>query len=430
MEIIPIPETDDPLVDEYPVDKNNFQPRVGITYDLGGGHSIVRGGYGRFYDKSHFELIGGIYTGTPFTSSFTVNFPTSAADPNPRLGLLPTNVYLVNGPVINRAQLEKDYPGGQLLRNTGASWDNPDRRTPYTDQFTVGYERQLANNMALSADYVHAFSRDLMVLKDLNPGLRADTNATTPLVRQGSAALDPAFAELQAKYPGFVPFTTAVTQPVNVGKIDYDALLLSLNRRFSQNYSARVSYTLAYSRGNVSGNGVAASGFQVLDDLHLDLNEGPSNFDTRHNFVVSGQAVVPRTGGLQASWVARALSGSPFSLTNANIDPDRNGTQAEPLAAGSYTGNGTNAYTVENYKSERNGAYGPAFFELDARLGYRFSLPNRRRVEAFVDVFNLTNRTNFGNPSGNQAAPTFLLLSAYNTSYTPRKVQIGARIEF
>ena len=69
LEVIPIPETDNPLVSSYPVDKNNFQPRVGLTYDLGGGTSVLRGGYGRFYDKTHFELIGGLYTGTPFTSS-------------------------------------------------------------------------------------------------------------------------------------------------------------------------------------------------------------------------------------------------------------------------------------------------------------------------------------------------------------------------
>ena len=65
LEIIPIAETDNPLVESYPVDKNNFQPRLGVTYDLGGGKSVVRGGYGRFYDKTHFELIGGLYTGTP-----------------------------------------------------------------------------------------------------------------------------------------------------------------------------------------------------------------------------------------------------------------------------------------------------------------------------------------------------------------------------
>jgi hypothetical protein len=346
VEIIPLSETDDPLVDGYPIDKNNFQPRVGVTYDLGEGRSIVRGGYGRFYDKTHFELIGGLYTGTPFTSSFTVNFPTSAADQGPRNGQFPLDPFLVNGPVINRTLLDQRFPGGQLLRNTGASWDNPDRTTPYTDQVTVGYERQLGSNTAVSADYVHAISRDLLMSQDLNPGLRATTAVTSALVRQGSAVLSGAVAELQAKYPGFGAFTTAVTEPQNVGKIDFDALLLSVNKRFSHNYSARVSYTLSYSRGNTSGNGVPASGFQLLDDLHLELNEGPSAFDTRHNFVVSGQALVPHTGGLNASWVARALSGSPFSLLNATIDPDRNGTSAEPLPEGNYSGSGTNAFTV------------------------------------------------------------------------------------
>jgi hypothetical protein len=67
---------------------------------------------------------------------------------------------------------------------------------------------------------------------------------------------------------------------------------------------------------------------------------------------------------------------------------------------------------------------------MDARLGYHFSLPNRRKVEAFVDIFNVSNRTNFANPTNNQASAQFLLLTAYSTSYTPRKVQVGARFEF
>jgi hypothetical protein len=430
VEIIPIAETDDPLVSKYPIDKNNVQPRVGLTYDLGGGRSIVRGGYGRFYDKTHFELIGGLYTGTPFTNSFTVNFPTAAADAGPRAGAFPTDPFLVNGPVINTALLNQRFPGGQLLRNTGASWDNPDRTVPYTDQVTAGYERQLGGNMAVSADYVHAFSRALLMSKDLNPGLRATTAVTSPLVRQGSAPLSAAMVVLQAKYPGFANFTTGVSQPQNVGKGDYDALMLAVNKRFSQHYSARVSYTLANSRGNTSANGVATSGFQVLDDLHLELNEGPTTFDVRHNFVVSGQALVPHTGGLNVSWVARALSGSPFSLTNANIDPDRNGTQSEPLPVGQYSGTGADAYTVKNYKAQRNGAYGPGFFNLDARLGYRIALSGQRRLELFADVFNVTNHTNFLNPSGNQASTQFLLLTAYSTSYAPRKAQIGARLQF
>jgi hypothetical protein len=427
--VLPLAETDNPLVDGYPVDTNNFQPRLGATYDLGGGRSVVRAGYGRFYEKTHFELITGIYTGTPFTNSFIVNFPTSAPDPGPRAGRLPTDPFLVNGPVIDRGLLDQQFPPGRVLRNTGASWDNADRVVPYSDEITLGYERQLATGVAVSADYVRAISRDLLMSVDLNPGLRATTAATSPLVRQGSGALSQAYDALRVTYPGFANFTTAVTQPLNVGALDYDALLLGVNKRFGQNYEARVSYTLSKTRGNTTGNGVAASGFQVLDDLNLELNEGPSNFDLRHNFVVSGRAVIPKTGGLNVSWVARALSGTPFTVIDNTIDPDRNGTFAESLPAGTYSGTGQNAYTVEN-EERRNGAYGPGFVNVDARISYSVRLGDARRVEIVGDIFNLTNRTNFANPTNNQASPQFLLLTAYSTSYAPRKVQLGARFVF
>ncbi|HEX6976677.1 MAG TPA: carboxypeptidase regulatory-like domain-containing protein [Vicinamibacterales bacterium] len=431
VEIIPIPETDDPLVTSYPVDKNNIAPRVGITYDLDGGKSVVRAGYGRFFEKTSFELIGGLYTGTPFTSSFNATFPVSGPDLGPRNGQLPTDPYLVNGPTINTAQLAKDFPGGQLVRNTGATWDNEDRRTPHTDELSVGFERQLAADMSVSADYVHTAGREMLMVLNLNPQRRSNPNVNaSTLTRIGSPTLTAATAELQQKYPGFVPFTANVNQYQNLGESNYDALMLQLKKRFSHNYSSQVSYTYSHARGNTSGNGAAGSNFQVGQDLHLELNEGRTDFDIPHNFTVSGTALVPKTGGLNVSWVARALSGTPFSLTNGNIDPDLNGIQAEPLAAGTYSGNGNNAYEVKDYLSERNGARGPGFFSLDMRFGYAVKAGGRRRVEISADVFNLTNRTNFANPTGNQASTQFLLLTGYSTSYTPRKVQIGARIEF
>ncbi|MSO52258.1 MAG: hypothetical protein EXQ51_07560 [Acidobacteria bacterium] len=128
--------------------------------------------------------------------------------------------------------------------------------------------------------------------------------------------------------------------------------------------------------------------------------------------------------------VARAISGRPFSLLNANVDPDLNGVQAEPLPVGDYKGNGNNSYTVSNYQAQRNGAYGPGFFGLDMRVGYGIRVGGRRKLEISADLFNLTNRTNFANPTGNQASAQFLLLTAYSTSYAPRKAQIGVRLEF
>jgi hypothetical protein len=432
-EVIPLQEVDNPLVAEYPKDTNNIQPRLGVTYDIDGGRSVVRAGYGRFFDKTHFELIGGLYTGTPFTTSFVQNFPQTAADNGPRTGVLPTDPFLVNGPVINTALLQQLFPGGQLLRNSGATWDSPGRRTPYTDEITVGFERQLKPDLAVSADYVHSQGRDMLMTLNLNPLFRSSTvvASATP-VRVGSSALSLATAALQQKYDRFVPFTGAVNQVINAGRIDYDAIMLQMKKRFSHSYSAQVSYTYGRSRGNTSGlTNAPASNFQVRDDMHLELNEGPTNFDIPHNFSVSGTALIPRTGGLNLSWIGRALSGSPFTLINSNFDPDQNGVQAEPLAAGDYSGAGDDGYTVKSYKAERNGARGPGFFDLDMRVGYGFNLHGRRRLEISADVFNLTNRTNFANPGSDQASSTaFLVLTNYSTSYTPRKVQLGARLEF
>jgi outer membrane receptor protein involved in Fe transport len=193
LEDIPIEEVDNARFSDesdYPRDVNNFAPRVGFSYDVAGdGRQIVRGGFGQFYDKTHFELITGIITAGVFSNSFNVNFPANAADPGPSAGQLPTDPFLLNGPTVNRDLLAQRFPAGSRLRNTGTvNVDNPDRRIPYTHQLTVGYERQLATNISWSADYVHAIGRDLFLLQDLNPGLR-DTAARTSTLRRTDPAL-------------------------------------------------------------------------------------------------------------------------------------------------------------------------------------------------------------------------------------------------
>jgi hypothetical protein len=220
---------------------------------------------------------------------------------------------------------------------------------------------------------------------------------------------------------------------VNTGETDYDALLVEVNRRFGQNFAARVSYTLSYGRGNTSALGAPGSNYQIGQDMNLDLNEGPTDFDRRHNFVVSGRMLVPYTHGMTFSWVARALSGLPFTLRNDNVDADRNGTIFDAIAAGNYSGAGPVAednYTVD-FDGGRNGARGPGFFQLDTRFGWRFNLGGIRTLDLSADVFNLTNRANFDNPGPNQGAPAaFLVLSALRAGAAPRTLQLGVRFGF
>jgi hypothetical protein len=123
---------------------------------------------------------------------------------------------------------------------------------------------------------------------------------------------------------------------------------------------------------------------------------------------------VPHTKGLNLSGVWQYNSGTPFTITDSNTDPNRNGVFEEPLAAGSYSGaaNNVNAITVEN-TGGFNGARGPDFSLASIRAQYQFKLPGsgNRRIRTYVDIFNVTNRANFNNPTADRRdAATFLIL--------------------
>ena len=124
------------------------------------------------------------------------------------------------------------------------------------------------------------------------------------------------------------------------------------------------------------------------------------------------------------------MSGLPFSLTDSRFDLDQNGSFVnEWLAPGTYGGRGENAYTVD-YEGGRNGARGPHFYQLDLRGGYTFTLPDETTFEFYADVINVTNRSNFDPPSGDQRLSSFLILRELVNDGLPRQAQVGIRYAF
>jgi hypothetical protein len=210
--------------------------------------------------------------------------------------------------------------------------------------------------------------------------------------------------------------------------MDYDALQAQFDKRFSDGYGVRVSYTWSRGYGNANPGTSENITTQLLDDLRLELNEGPTAQDRPHSVSINGMAEFPWLRGVKFSGVLRAYSGSPFTLIDSSTDPDRNGQFQEPLPAGTYSGSGSNAITVENSGTAR-GARGPGFLQLDLRAGYRFRL-GTRTLDAFVDVLNLTNRSNFVNPEGDRRLSNFLLVTALQGNGPTRTAQLGMRLAF
>ena len=189
VEVIPLDETDNPLFragQKYPVDRNNVSPRIGFTRQLDtGGKSLVRAGYGIFYNRTLLGAVDDSVEFPKFTSSVNALFPNDNVDPGPSRGQFPTDPFLVNGPVVNRTLLDQLYPPGTPLRNTGTViFDAPDRKQPYAHQVTVGYVRELAASLAVHADYVRIMNRDMFLARNLNPMIRANTTRTGAITRR------------------------------------------------------------------------------------------------------------------------------------------------------------------------------------------------------------------------------------------------------
>lgn len=423
VDIFPFVQPNNPLLADgkYPIDTNNYQPRAGFAYNIDG-RSVVRGGIGRYYEKLFVGQASPLQSNGVFGESITVNFPTNSADPGPSQGRLPTDPLLVNGPVVNRALLNQLFPPGTLTRNTGTvQYDSSSREMPRSTQVSFGYERQVGATMSFGFDYVRNRGRNWIGF-DLNPGLRINTTRTGQINRTDLLGL--------ANQLGIAPFASSVNLRFdNTGKTEYDGLNMQFERKFSGFWSARAAYTLGSARGNNGGAALAGNNFQVLSEKNLELNEGPLDTDRRHNLTLSGRVEVPRTTGLTVSALFRIMSGRPFSIIDSNVDADRNGILFDPLPAGTYSGSGDNAITVEN-KGGRNGAYGPNYAQLDMRLGYRVRVRGNRTLDIFGEVFNVTNRSNYTNPSGDRRLPTFLVTNGLVGGGFPRQMQMGTRLGF
>lgn len=359
-----------------PDDRNNLGPRLGLVWDpFGTGRTAVRGGYGIYYDQAFLNITGNIMLARRFVGVTIVN----PGYPNP-------------------------YSRGSVSPPSAPSTTiaSPDVHTPNTSQFTLGFKRELAAGLAVSIDTVGSRGRNLFNAPDVN--------YPDPVTKRRP---DPSFLR--------------VTQYQTTGNSWYNALLVGLERRRTEHGpSWGISYTLSRQRRDVED-----FGFQAQDMNNRGAEKGPAGNNRRHQLVANFTWALP--GGFQIGALMQARSGLPWNVTTGidnNGDTIINDRPDLVNASGSRTDRSTYSSVAGRVGTlGRNANVGPRFLVVDARAS-KFVKLGTRRFEAFVEAFNLTNRTNLGLPNGNLRAATFGTSTGLASNATPRQMELGFRFDF
>jgi hypothetical protein len=264
-------------------DYKQFGPRVGFVWDpLKRGQTVVRGGYGIYYDRvvTEVPLLEALLNGRILPLQA---FAGSTLDANGNFLPDPTTKQVVN--------LANPFGGGGAVFGIGINHIANNAKHPYTQQFTIGVQQQIAGNWIVSADGVHDFGQRNI----LGRLLRSSTVSSPDLVCTN----------------GFDPCTITdplthrsdqVTEIESAAKSWYDALLVSLQKKptggpnFRWGFNANYTYSKTFDYFNddqIPFNGGEDAVNLIFRSNDLQLEKGYSPTDERHRFVLFGVIEAP-----------------------------------------------------------------------------------------------------------------------------------------
>ena len=370
----------------------NFAPRAGFVYDVGGmGKTVVRGGFGIYHsqvvDNSQANYV---LTGPTGVFNYTANpgqvgFPTSvAAAPLsgfPAGGLVPLRTLYIrpgDASYYNQFFPTSTLPGypSKLLN-------------PYSEQYTLSTEQQLAPAWTLSIDYVGTHT-----LRNIRP---LDVDAPAPYIRTAQGQSRSVFlANCQRPYwiafyaangtacdtkanAGVTPPYSLIQSDVNDGYLHYNALDVNVNHTFTHNFSMLASYTWSHTLDNVDPD---TTGQNPNDPNFTGRQEyGNAIFDQRNRFVLSGIYIAPLK--IHMGGVMTLASGLPYNLTTgATNSGDTGGTTDRPVITGVVVG--------------RNTGRGTPIYDVAPFISRAFPLYKERvKLDLRAEAFNVLNHANF-----------------------------------
>jgi hypothetical protein len=429
----------DALYDPSP---HNFAPRVGFAWSPFDKWAL-RGSYGLFnMPRSADATIDGFLG----IASNTTGTLTSTDNINPVFTLAPNEGYnqgYVQGPP------KPITPGSgdrtpDLLNGQNVPYQAKSIPTQYVQEVFLNLQRELPGNFLLSAGYVLTKGSHLGFQRDLN--------------QVPEALLGPGDSQHLRPYPQFQSISATLWD----GYSNYNALQLRAEKRMSHGlyFVANYAWQKTMDTGSASGgsNSVGiwqnaykpAANYSVSNlDLPNMINGMASYqlpFGSGRQFLNNHGALNYLLGGWQVAAYFQIHGGMPFTplvgtsnLSNSlagNWFPNRvgNGTLSHRTVTNWFDTSAFQIpapYTFGN--SGRNILRGPNWRSVDANLGKSFPLKSSKwlgeasSVETRVDVFDLFNHPNFGQPNANIGTAGAGIISNANTS---RNIQLTARLRF
>ena len=426
---------------------SDFSPRVGVVVDpTGHGTAVVRIGYGIFYDSPWTWMMSGFPQNSPWGESITLNAPAGGLS-NPWLGYPGGNPFPTAFPPPSNFQ----FPTG------GSYVTMPLHVQPtYVQQWNIALDKQLGRNWEVSATYLGNKTTHLWLGREIDPAVYVPGSCPAGqfgLTKPGVCSTLANINQRRVFYlanPAQGQLLGSVSLLDDGGNADYNGLLLSVQHRWSNNFTGLANYTWSHclSDGDQSNGGGILNQYQNPNNRNAEY--GNCVTDRRQLFNGSIIAQTPRftnaevrrlASGWRFSGIFTASTGAPLTVTvgtdNAlagegavldrpNLVGDPNvsnpGVRAwfntaafAKAAAGSYGNLG------------RSTLFGPGQWNLDASLARLFAVNERSNLEFRVEAFNVFNHTRLGNPT---TAMNSSLFGQINSAADPRIMQGALKFTF
>ncbi|HWY21268.1 MAG TPA: TonB-dependent receptor [Candidatus Acidoferrum sp.] len=407
----------------YNPDKKDFAPRVSVVWNVTGkGRTVVRAGYGIFFDAFSQDMVLGHLPYAPFF------------DPGPaynNFGPAPIlSTGAVGGPIV---------AGSPVYNATSTCTFECDAfgfdrniKMPYMENYNLNIQQQISNKAVFQVGYVGAQGHRLWRFFDISQPSTAQINAADiacACINDFGGAARPLNGN---PYGAFY-----VLQENSTGKSNYNALQASLRLTGWHGVTSIVNYVWSKSLDNSSdGEDFEPNAAQPNDSTNPQLEYGPSNFNIPHRFTWNFSYEFPKMGGnwqrLKNGWGINSIltlqNGQPFQL-NYNFQDDFSGSGNafdRPDVVGPIKYHPRNPYNyldlssfaipctvngsasgaaadcvigTRHYGNEgRNSLHGPAFKEWNFAIYKTTAITERVSMQLRADFFNIVNHPNFANP--------------------------------